>query len=63
MSVDIRLMGLPTEVQDTVEVLLTCSALRVVSVSRPYPNRGADARVRVFVAADLRHTAVGEVAR
>jgi hypothetical protein len=53
VSVDLRVMGLPAEVQATVDALSTCPALRVVAVSRPYPNRGEDARVRVFVAAEL----------
>jgi hypothetical protein len=45
--VNIRLHGTEAECQHAVERLAT--AFRVVSVSRPYSDRGASSLVRVFV--------------
>lgn len=48
---NLRLMGTPREVNAAVAALRDCPNLRLVSVSEAYPNRGADARVRVSITA------------
>ncbi|WP_204022261.1 hypothetical protein [Sinosporangium siamense] len=45
----VRLMGLPEEVDAVTAALSELPAVQVVAVSRPYPCRGRDLRVRVYV--------------
>jgi hypothetical protein len=49
----IRLHGTKEECKFTATVLTQVSWLRVVSVSEPYPDRGASVLVRVYVEARL----------
>ena len=49
----IRIMGLPAEVERTIQALHDTQDLDVVEVSGPYPNRGASRMVRVYIEAQL----------
>ena len=50
---NIRLMGDSGQVAAMVAVLLAAPGLRITSVSRPYPNRGNPAQVRVYLDAEV----------
>jgi hypothetical protein len=52
-AMNIRLHGTEEECRFTAEVLTQVSWMRVVSVSEPYPDRGASVLVRVYVEARL----------
>ena len=49
----IRIMGLPAEVERTIEALHDTPDLDLAEVSGPYPNWGASRMVRVYIEAQL----------
>jgi hypothetical protein len=49
----IRVMGLPAEVEQTIEALHGIPDLEVIEVSGPYPNRGNSRMVRAYIEARL----------
>lgn len=49
---DIRLTGGQDETAAAVAALRACPGLRITAVSRPYPNRGDDQRVRLYLTAE-----------
>ncbi|MEV6985003.1 hypothetical protein AB0M95_27610 [Sphaerisporangium sp. NPDC051017] len=52
--IGIRLIGEPDEVAEAARIL--GDAFRVIAESRPYPCRGADIRVRLYIDAELTPT-------
>jgi hypothetical protein len=50
----IRLMGLPAEVNSTLQIIQETRTLDVIQVDGPYPNRGDSRMVRVYIQAQLR---------
>jgi hypothetical protein len=50
----IRLMGLPAEVNSTLQIIQATSTLDVIQIDGPYPNRGDSRMVRVYIEAQLR---------
>ena len=51
---NIRLTGLPAEVNQAITVINDAKALDVIEVSSPYPNRGDSRIVRVYIEAQFR---------
>ncbi|HEV2377579.1 MAG TPA: hypothetical protein VGS19_36120 [Streptosporangiaceae bacterium] len=49
----IRIMGLPSEVDQAVNALRSLDMLDLVEVSDPYPNRGHSRMARVYIEARL----------
>jgi hypothetical protein len=49
----IRIMGLPTEIEEAITTLTQAEALDVIEVSDRYPNRGNSRLVRVYIEAQL----------
>jgi hypothetical protein len=49
----IRLMGLPSEVDQAVTIIRDAKIFDVVQVDGPYPNRGRSRMVRLYVEAQL----------
>ena len=49
----IRLMGLPSEVDQAVTIIRDAKIFDVVQVDGPYPNRGRSRLVRIYVEAQL----------
>ena len=45
----IRLSGLPAEINQAISLLTGTPALDVIEVSSPYPNRGDNRMVRVYI--------------
>jgi len=49
----IRIMGLPSEVTQTLQAIRQTRTLDVIQVDGPYPNRGDSRLVRVYIEARL----------
>ena len=49
----IRLMGLPAEVDSTLQIIQATTTLDVIQIDGPYPNRGDSRLVRVYIEAQL----------
>ena len=49
----IRLMGLPAEVNSTLQIIQATRTLDVIQIDGPYPNRGDSRMVRVYIEARL----------
>ena len=49
----IRLMGLPSEVDQAVNLIRDAKIFDVVQLDGPYPNRGRSRMVRLYVEAQL----------
>ena len=47
----IRLMGLPTELDQFLAALSQADVLDVIEISGPYPNRGSSRMVRIYIEA------------
>ena len=50
----LRLMGLPTEVDQAVIIVYDANVFDVIQVDGPYPNRGDSRQVRIYIEAQLR---------
>jgi hypothetical protein len=50
----IRLMGLPSEVEQAAKVISDTKAFDVIEVDGPYPNRGNSRMVRIYAEVQLR---------
>ncbi len=50
---NIRIMGLPAEIEQTLQALRQTRTLDVIQVDGPYPNRGDSRLVRVYIQAQL----------
>ena len=50
----IRLMGLPSEVDQAVIMIRDAKIFDVVQLDGPYPNRGNSRLVRIYIEAQLR---------
>ena len=57
---NIRIMGLPAEVTQTLQAIRQTRTLDVLQVDGPYPNRGDSRLVRVYIQAQL-HSGSGAV--
>ena len=57
----IRIIALPTEVEQAVKVLNDAEVFDVIEVSDPYPNRGPTQMVRVYAELQIRQD--NEIAR
>jgi hypothetical protein len=49
----IRIMGLPEEIEQAITAVREITALDVIEVSGPYPNRGTSRMVRIYIDAQL----------
>ena len=54
VAVNIRLMGLPAEIEPVLTQIQKARTLDVIQVDGPYPNRGDSRMVRVYIEAQLR---------
>ena len=50
---NIRIMGLPAEVTQTLQAIQQNRTLDVIQVDGPYPNRGDSRLVRIYIQAQL----------
>lgn len=47
--IDLRIMGLPQELERITGILKATAGIEIISISKDYPNRGVDKRVRSYI--------------
>lgn len=59
--IELRIMGLPEELEQITGVLKATAGIEIISISKDYPNRGVDKRVRSYIKCEFKPDAEPEI--
>ena len=55
--IELRISAIKDELEQMLDILKACRGLELISISKQYPNRGCDSRIRIYLQCDIKKPA------